>query len=177
MNTNVKSGWFKVVIGWFLVFCVRLIPWRMPNVEGVMATLMPASKRFGSLAGFAYGFLAIVLYDLVTGKVGSWTWITGFTYGAIGIASAMYFRNRKPSRANFVVFSVVATVVYDLVTGVLFAPLWDMSYAVAFMGQIPFTGYHLLGNTLFALIVSPAFYRFVVENPRLEFPRLVEAKS
>lgn len=166
---KIGNGAVKAVIGWLIVFAVRLIPFRMPNVEGIMATLMPVSKRFGPLASFLYGALAIALYDAVTGKVGSWTLITALSYGAIGVASAFFFRRYRTSAVNFVVFSVVATVLYDAVTGVLFAPLFGMTFAVALVGQIPFTLYHLVGNVAFAALVSPLFLRFVAENPKLEF--------
>lgn len=171
MRTNKISGLVKVAIGWLAVFAVRLIPFRLPNVEGIMATLMPVSKRFGALTSFGYGFLAIALYDVVTGKVGSWTLVGALTYGFIGVGAAWFFKNRAAKVANFVSFSIVATLVFDAVTGVLMAPLFGMSFSVAFAGQIPFTAYHLIGNVLFSVILSPAFYRWVVMNPKLEFSR------
>lgn len=159
----------KIIIGWTVVFAVRLIPWRMPNVEGIMATLMPVSKRFGVVASFLYGFLAIALYDAVTSGIGSWTYLTACTYGAIGIASYYFFRRAQAKAVSFVGFSIVATLFYDLITGVIAGPvLWGMPLAESFFGQIPFTLYHLAGNIAFALVISPALYRWIIANESLE---------
>lgn len=169
---NTKTGWLKLIVGWLGVFALRLIPFRIPNVEGVMATLMPVSKRFGMLTSFLYGFLAIALYDVVTREVGWWTLETAATYGVVGVASVWFFKRRSARVRNFVGFAIAATLFYDAVTGVLFAPLYGMSMYVALVGQIPFTAYHLAGNIVFAALVSPAFYRWVVENPKLEFGKV-----
>ena len=42
--------------------------------------------------------------------------------------------------------------------------------AVALAGQIPFTLMHVLGTTVFAMLLSPALYRWVVQNTALEYP-------
>jgi len=159
----------KAVIGWLAVFVVRLIPWHAPNVEGVMATLMPFGKRFGKLGAFFYGALSIALFDLATGKLGSWTALTALTYGVVGVAAGWYFRSRDGNRRNYLTFSILATLFYDAVTGLLTGPLFfGQPFTEALIGQIPFTLWHLLGNALFAVVLSPLFYRWVVTNERLE---------
>jgi len=135
-----------------------------------MATLMPFSKRYGVLGSFAFAFFGIVLYDAVTSGFGAWTWITAFCYGTLGIAAHYYFRNRPPSRLNFVGFGVVATLLYDAATGLTIGPLFNgQSFTAALAGQIPFTVLHLLGTIVFATLLSPVIYRWVVENEALEF--------
>lgn len=67
------QGSIKFIIGWGIVFAVRLIPFRAPNVEPVMTTLMPFSKCFGMVGAFVFGFLSIALYDVATREVGVWT--------------------------------------------------------------------------------------------------------
>lgn len=171
---NKLSGSLKIILSWSVVFAVRLIPWRMPNVEGVMATLMPASKRFGILASFAYGFLAIALFDVAVGQMGSWTLLTACTYGVIGIASHFFFRRVGAKALYFAGFSIVATIFYDAITGVFAGPLlFGQPLAEAFFGQIPFTMYHLAGNVAFALLVSPVLYRWVVANESLELGKIL----
>jgi len=109
---------------------------------------------------FAFGFLGIVLYDAVTSGWGEWTWITAFTYGALGLASHAYFKNRDASRMNFVGFGIVGTLAYDALTGLTIGPLFHgQSFALALSGQIPFTLLHLLGTIVFAMFLSPAIYR------------------
>ncbi|KKP72550.1 MAG: hypothetical protein UR70_C0006G0001, partial [Candidatus Nomurabacteria bacterium GW2011_GWB1_35_20] len=44
---------------------------------------MPLGRKYGAFIGFAFGFLSILLYDVIT-HFGTWTWITAITYGVIG---------------------------------------------------------------------------------------------
>jgi hypothetical protein len=45
---------------------------------------------------------------------------------------------------------------------------FGQSFQEAFIGQIPFTGYHLLGNVALGALISPLIYRLVIKNPRFE---------
>mgnify|MGYP001587425278 CR=1 FL=1 len=145
------------------------MPFRPPNVEPVLAVGMPFSKHYGWLSGFLFPFLSIVFFDAATGKVGQWTWITGTTYGVLGLGAAWFFRNRKPTRANFVLYGILGALVYDAVTGLTIGPLFfGQSFIEALIGQIPFTINHVLGNVVFSLVVSPLVYRWVVMNRSLE---------
>lgn len=163
------NGLLKYVAGWTIVFLIRLIPFRAPNIEPVMGAIMPFSKRYGALGAFLFGALSIALFDLAVGKVGEWTAITAAAYGIVGIGSAYFFRTRQSSRKNYVIVAVIGTIFYDAITGLSVGPLlFSQPFAEAFFGQIPFTLWHLGGNIAFALTLSPALYRWVVENPKLE---------
>lgn len=156
-------------MGFAVVFFIRLIPFRAPNIEPVMAALMPFSKGYGAVGAFIFGVLSIALFDLATGKTGQWTLITALAYGGVGVGSAFFFRMRSNSRKNYVVFAIVGTIFYDAVTGLSVGPLFfGQPLSEAFFGQIPFTLWHLAGNIAFAVILSPAIYRWVVTNPKLE---------
>ncbi|MEW6617397.1 MAG: hypothetical protein AB1333_03185 [Patescibacteria group bacterium] len=173
MKENFKKGWIKFLIGWIVVFGIRFIPFRVPNIEPLTATQMPFAKKFGWLGGFVFGFLSILIFDAVTSGVGLWTWVTAGAYGFLGIGAAMFFKNRESTPANYLKFGIVATILYDAVTGLSIGPLfWGQSFMEAFTGQIPFTAYHLLGNIVFSLLVSPLIYRWVTENKGLE-PRYI----
>lgn len=66
-------------------------------------------------------------------------------------------------------FAIAATIFFDLLTGVLLGPvLFGGSMREAFIGQIPFTVKHLLGNIFLAATVSPAIDRWAVSNRQLE---------
>ena len=159
------NGSLKFIIGWVMVFAIRLIPFRPPNVEPVLATLMPFSKRYGAAGAFVFGFLSITLFDAVTSGIGQWTWITAFAYGAVGLGSWLYFRNREGKVYQFVTYGIIGTILYDAATGLTIGPLmFGQSLSEAFYGQIPFTVMHLLGTTALSLTVSPALYRWVVKN-------------
>ena len=169
MKFSVPTGTIKFIIGWAAVFLFRLIPFRPPNFEPMLATVMPFSKRYGLLGSFLFGFLGIVLYDAVTSGWGSWTWATATCYGGLGIASYYFFKNREASVKNFLLFGIPATVAYDAVT-MLIGPIFSgQPLVVALVGQIPFTLMHVLGTIVFAVVLSPILYRWVVKNESLEF--------
>jgi uncharacterized membrane protein len=128
-----------------------------------MASIMPVSRKYGAFFTFSFGFLSIFLYDSLT-HFGSWTWIAGVTYGLVGVASFLYFKKFKTSPLNFVVFSFFATIVFDLVTGVLFAPIFGQNMITALVMQVPFTLLHLAGNVGFALTLSPILSRWVLSE-------------
>ncbi len=123
---------------------------------------MPFSRSYGAFAGFFFGFASIVLFDLVTNHVGIWTIVTAFAYGFLGVGATLYFKNKGNSAKTYVSFAIVATIVYDAVTGLTVGPLFfHQPFAVALLGQIPFTALHLAGNIAFAYFLSPALYRLI----------------
>lgn len=158
----------KYLIGFAVVFAVRLLPFRPPNLEPVLATAMPFAKQFGAWGGFLFGSLSIVLYDAVTSGWGVWTFATALAYGALGAGAHFFFRTRESTARNYVVFAIIGTLFYDAATGLTVGPLvWHQPFMVALVGQIPFTLMHLAGNVTLAAVLSPALYRWVVSNPRL----------
>ena len=169
MSFSIPTGSLKFLIGWTAVFLFRLIPFRPPNFEPMLATVMPFSKRFGVVGSFLFGFLGIALFDAVTSGWGIWTLVTAISYGAVGIGAHYFFRSREATVANFLLFGIPATILYDAVT-MLIGPLFDhQSFSLALSGQIPFTIMHLLGTVTFSVILSPALYRWVIANEKLEF--------
>jgi uncharacterized membrane protein len=163
----------KYVLGFVVVFAFRLIPFRPPNVEPVMATMMPFAQRYGALSGFAFAALSILLFDIVTMHVGVWTILTALTYGIIGAAAHFYFKRREARAGNYVTFAIVGTLFYDAVTGLTIGPLlWGQSFMVALVGQIPFTLLHLAGSVTFAFFLSPLIHRWVVQNEQVAFSSL-----
>lgn len=162
------SGALKFFIGWTAVFLFRLIPFRPPNFEPMLATVMPFSKRYGLLGSFLFGFLGIVLYDAVTSGWGSWTWVTAICYGLLGVGAHYFFKNREASVKNFLIFGVPGTVAYDAVT-MMIGPIFNnQPLAVALIGQIPFTLMHVAGTITFSVLLAPALYRWIVQNESLE---------
>lgn len=168
---SIRTGWLKLLLGWTLVFLIRLLPFRPANFEPMLATMMPFATRFGYFASFLFGFFGIVLFDAVTSGIGVWTLVTAAAYGALGIGAHLYFRKREATTRNFLMFGVSGTVLYDIVTGFTTGPLFfDQPFMVAVMGQIPFTLMHVLGTVVFTLALSPALYRWVVKNDAFEIP-------
>jgi uncharacterized membrane protein len=168
MNAN-KKNYFKFVIALALCLLVRLIPFRAPNVEPILATAMPLGQAFGAFAGFSFGVLSIFLYDLITGTLGMHTLFTAGAYGLLGLWSVNYFRNKKVNAWGYVKFAIVGTLFYDALTGLTIGPIFfHQSFSQAFYGQIPFTALHLAGNTIFAYVLSPGIYNFLIRKKKKE---------
>jgi len=166
---NCKKNYLKFIIGFIVCILIRLIPFRPPSIEPILATQMPFAKAYGRVTGFFFGFFSIVFYDIITHTLGIWTLVTASTYGVLGLWANYFFQKRKASTFNFVIFAIFGTLFFDVITGLSIGPLFfNQSFMEALVGQIPFTGLHLLGNISFAVVLSPALYRFVVENKRLE---------
>jgi uncharacterized membrane protein len=157
---------FKYIIAFFTVFAFRLIPFRAPNVEPIMAVVMPFGKVYGSFMSFIFGFLSIAIFDSVTSGFGIWTLVTATVYGLIGLGSNYYFKKRSGWR-NYAAYAVAATIFYDAVTGLTIGPLlFHQSFIVSLIGQIPFTALHLLGNVSFAIVLSPVIERWAIQSEK-----------
>jgi len=164
-----KKNWLKFFISFLICLLIRLIPFRPPNIEPILATQMPISKAYGSYVGFLFAFLSIILFDLITGTFGVWTFLTASTYGVLGFWAFFYFKKHQASAWGYARFAVMGTLFFDAVTGLSIGPLFfEQTFYSALVGQIPFTALHLIGNVSFAVILSPAIYRFVVDNKKLE---------
>jgi len=145
------------------------------NISPLMATQLTGSKAYGPIAGGLYGALSIALLDLLMGKIGFWTLVTAVTYGLVGMWGGYFLKSRTASAWNFVLASIVGTLFFDLVTGVLMGPLfYGQSWTLAIVGQIPFTLRHLGGNVLFGAVLAPWFYKKVMENPKWELSTILK---
>lgn len=168
---TLQTGSLKIIIAWVMVFLIRLVPFRPPNVEPMLATVMPFAKAYGVFTSFLFGFLGIGLFDFASGKVGQWTFITGAAYGLLGVGAHYFFRRRAASIKNFLWFGIIGTILYDAVTGLSVGPLFfGQPFMEAFTGQVSFTLLHLGGTIGFSLVLSPLLYRWVVMNRRFEMP-------
>ena len=151
----------KVALVFLAVLLFRLIPWRAPNVEPILASVMPLSKRSGALESVLFAILSIVIYDALTAGWGIWTLVPALTYGVVALAAHLYFKKATASRTNFIGFSVAGILFYDAVTGLIGPVFEHQSFDVALAGQVPFTALHLLGGVAFAALVSHALYRWL----------------
>ena len=158
------KNWIKYTIAFIAVIAFRLIPMRAPNVEPIMATLMPMGKIYGKLMAFIFGFASIVLYDALTSGFGIWTLITALAYGLLGLGASYFFQNRSGAKF-YALYTIIATIFYDIVTGLTIGPLFfHQSFLVSLIGQIPFTVLHLLGNVSFAIVLSPVIEKWFIKE-------------
>ena len=167
-----NKNWLLYGLGFVFCFFVRLLPFRSPNIEPVLAFSSPFSRTHGTLSGFVFGFMSIVLFDSVTSGLGMWTVVTAFAYGIIGAGAHLYFKN-KSTRNNpkdYAVYAFFATIAYDAITGLTVGPLFfHQPFMNALVGQVPFTMLHLVGNVTFAFLVSPFIYHVAVKYPKFSF--------
>jgi len=158
------KNWIKYIIVFLSVFLIRLIPFRAPNVEPIMASIMPIGKTYGKLVAFMFGFFSLVLFDLVTSGIGIWTLVTAFCYGLLGLGATYFFKNRTGWK-SYAIYAVIGTIVYDAITGLTIGPLFfHQSFTVSLVGQIPFTVLHLFGNVSFAIVISPVIEKWLVKK-------------
>jgi len=156
----------KYVIAFLVVLVIRLMPFRAPNVEPIMAVIMPFGKVYGGIMAFIFGFLSIVLFDSVTSGIGIWTLVTALAYGFVGLGAYFYFKNRSGWK-SYASYAIIATILYDVLTGLTIGPLFfHQSFMVSLVGQVPFTAMHLLGNVSFAIVLSPVIEKWIVKEKR-----------
>ncbi|ETB64185.1 TPA: hypothetical protein DIC38_00270 [Candidatus Nomurabacteria bacterium] len=154
----------KFIVIFLSAIFIRLIPFRAPNLEPIMASIMPIGKSYSKIFSFSFGFLSIVLFDVITLKIGVWTLITAIIYGLLGLGASYYFKNRNGWR-SYAKYAFWGTIFYDALTGLTIGPLFfGQSFMVSLVGQIPFTLIHLLGNVSFAIILSPVIERWLVKE-------------
>lgn len=175
MNTNQKN-YFKIILVFVLCLLARLVPFRMPNIEPVLAAVMPLSRAFGAHTSFFFGIFSVLFYDLITNTLGVQTFFTAFAFGVLGLWSTYYFSTKKRATSeeendvwSYIRFAIVGTLFYDAVTGLTVGPIFfGQSFLGSLIGQIPFTLLHLTGNIIFAIILSPAIYNFVIKKKEKE---------
>lgn len=161
--------WIKYGVALAVCLSLRLIPWRVPNVEPILATTMPFSEQLGPVAGFLFAVLSIVLYDTLTHGLSVWTVIIAGTYGAVAMLGWVFLRKNRGRVWGYFLYSIVGTLFFDAVTGLGIGPLFfGQPFREALLGQIPFTMYHLMGNMFLSLTLSPAVYQWIVVNKKLE---------
>lgn len=142
------------------------MPFRAPNVEPIMAVIMPFGKKYGGIFSFSFAFLSILIFDIFTSGIGIWTLITGLAYGFVGLGASFFFKNRSDWK-NYAIYAIIATIFYDAVTGLTIGPLFfGQSFMVSLVGQIPFTILHLLGNVSFAIVLSPVIERWILKEEK-----------
>lgn len=160
-----KKNYFKFSFALFLCLLFRFIPFRVPNVEPILATTMPLGRLYGAFAGFSFAVLSILLYDLLTRTLGIQTFFTALAYGIIGLFSAFYFKKNKDNTWSYVRFAIIGTLFYDVLTGLTVGPIFfHQSFMNTLVGQIPFTLLHLFSNIIFAFILSPAIYNLLIKK-------------
>jgi hypothetical protein len=163
-----------------LVSSVLRLAKLFPNNDPIMAVMLPYAKQKRRWMAVAFPVLAMVLFDLLSAQVGIWTVVTAATYGLLGWGFAVLCarrdaRGRRSGVLTYLSLGVAGVFVFDFVTGpVMSSLMFGMSFQQALLGQIPFTLWHLVSVSTYALVVSPALERALLWAARCE-PRLARA--
>jgi len=129
-----------------------------PNNDPIMGFMLPqARKSMWKAAIFA--FSTMVLFDIITLKVGMWTVVTASTYALIAIGFSFFFKKIKVAKiSHYLGASVIGILLFDLITGPIMSSfLFNQSLLMTTLGQIPFTFYHLVSGLTWVVIIAP-FY-------------------
>ncbi|MDR3646485.1 MAG: hypothetical protein P4L22_03015 [Candidatus Babeliales bacterium] len=131
-----------------LCLLLRALLINLPNIEPVSSLLLCLGKRFNYIELFLFGFLNILFFDVITFKFGIWTIFTALTYALIAVGTYLV----KTRKVHFLKYSIISTLVYDIITGLIMGPiLFEQDFIQALVGQIPFTIYHIIGNLVLTI--------------------------
>ena len=170
------SNWVKLLLSVLIANGIRLLR-IIPNNDPIMSMALPFSKRSSVLVSFAFPLVTMVSFDIVTGYIGTWTLVTGITYGLIGLGFHYFLKDKtKVGMKMYLGCGVLGVLVFDFITGVLATPLmFGMTFQAAFTGQIPFTAMHLLTTCAFILVVTPLLDKQVLLSVKLDDHRVWES--
>jgi len=148
---------FGYLIGFLSANIYRLLK-IFPNSDPIMGFILPAAKNAEWWKGPLFAFSSMVGFSYVTNTVGVWTWVTGLTYALIALGFHFFLKSRKSSLKLFISSGVVGVLVFDFITGPIMSSLiWNQSFLVTTIMQIPFTIMHLVSVVFGIVIISP-FY-------------------
>lgn len=170
---SLQRGFLKILLIWAVTLGLWLLPMRPPNVEPLLAGVLPIGKRYGFFAGLVFCFFSVVFHDAITASVGVWTWIVAVLFGLIGAGSVILSRYKNRYVA-YGVYAFVTTIIFDAITGLGIGPIFfGQPFMEALMGQIPFTINHVIGNVILAVALSPLLESTIIKNSRLESDALL----
>ncbi len=145
---------------------IRAFP-RPPNIEPVMASMMPVAKKHGAIAAAFFAAFAMLLADALMARVGWWSLYTAAAYALVAYGAAIYLQDKRGVK-HYAAFSIVGTLFFDVTTAVAFALNFGISIPAAMVAQIPFTLMHLAGNVALAVVAAPLIEKYVLETPAVE---------
>jgi len=154
-----------------ILFCnlYRLLRF-IPNNDPIMGCMLPFSRQDKWWSAGLFAFITMVSFDLLTGMVGDWTWITALTYAGLGILFHQIYKNKKKiNLKTYLGSGILGVLIFDFITGpVMSSWMFQMSFETAFIGQIPFTLLHLASVSAFIVILTPLLDVHLVNSKQLE---------
>ena len=158
-----------------LVICnlYRLLRF-IPNNDPIMGVMLPYSKNSKWYTSALFAGLTMVSFDLITGMLGVWTIVTAVTYAGLGILFHFLYKNRRVNLKHYICSGILGVLIFDFITGPIMSSLmFGMSFMEAFIGQIPFTLWHLVSVTTFIVILVPSLDKHLINNLELEDSKIL----
>jgi len=141
-----------------LVFCNFYRILRIfPNNDPIMGFALPYAKRDKWWQAVLFAVVAMVSFDFIVGRVGIWTLGTAAAYGLIAGVFSFYFKRKKSvGLKTYAGSSIVGILIFDFLTGpVMSSFAFRIPFWVSFMGQIPFTAWHLASGFSLTMLLVP----------------------
>lgn len=128
-----------------------------PNVEMLMPFVLAAGLVGGPVYGFTVGLAVRATYDVYQGWMGPWTLLTAPSYAVVGLLVGLAGNRWKSwNRTRMMMLAGVVTLVYDILTMLLFGIPFGIPFWALVAGQIPFSISHVIGNMLFCFLFAPS---------------------
>jgi hypothetical protein len=173
-----KIGNLKLLLAGVFCNLYRLLRF-IPNNDPIMGAMLPFARRGSWWQAGLFSALTMASFDLLTGRIGSWTLVTSATYGFLGIA--FYFVYAKLARVSFWTYlgsGVAGVLFFDFVTGpVASSIMFGMPFWVSLAGQVPFTLLHLASTSFFIAAITPFIDKTVASGPASAASRDAPAES
>ncbi len=161
----------------------------LPNLEWVIPTLVTVGSfslplggsKFWRMFNRYFGVLAlasVIVFDLIFFGPGLWhVWLfkwSGFVFAwLLGMRSKLSMFDRyKRLLGSTLLTTAIAILLFDFWTGVIGCGLWIGSFWLSFIGQIPFTLYHLT-----SLVFIPPLVALAKLMVKVKVPVAVVARS
>lgn len=160
-NGREKVG-IKAILLLAMTVFIRAFP-RPPNVEPVMAGMLPVARKHGAAAAALFAFASMLVADALMARVGWWSIYTAIAYALVAFFSFDFVK--AGGLKNYALTAVAGTLAFDAITMALFAVQFDIPLPLAAAAQVPFTLMHLVGNTVLVVAATPLIEKYVLETP------------
>jgi len=154
----------KYIITCITTFLIRLIR-IFPNNDPIMGTMLPFAREKW-WKSFLYVVLAMVGFDLITGKLGMWTLWTSLTYGVIALLFVLVFKKMKQlSMSKYIGACIGGVLLFDIITGpIMTSMLFRTPFILTTIAHIPFTIFHLLSGVVYTFLFVPVLDPTINQN-------------
>jgi hypothetical protein len=156
LNMKKHDLGLKYLIFLFIGTLVRFIR-IFPNNDPVMGSMLGFAKRDNWWRPVLFAMLSMMLFDLITQRLGVWTIGTSLVYGLLALGFYFGFKKiKKMDLTKYVGASVIGVLIFDFLTGpVMSSIVFDVVFFRALVAQLPFTAFHLMSGVVFTVIFVP----------------------